>query len=260
MKILRWLIFVIAFMITLGSAGQDSFTYRAPKKYLQAAFNYGKFEQEGFPSLHSDLGGSLTLSQSLWFLKPRSQRFKLGIDFGWLDLDYNYFKVKMISEQGGYFRYTFHQGNIGVLAGLGADFHITKSLRIHGRVCYNPALSCDYINEEINYGFASCFATGLMLTWKHIGLGIDFKFGKSKYKNMDSVDDVDDEDYENDEIYNESNGLELPGTFGSRESTKVNLFSVNFEYITFIVTAYSSNTIYIFTNIFIKNRMNKVNN
>ena len=156
----------------------------------------------------------------------RSQRFKLGIDFGWLDLDYNYFKVKMISEQGGYFRYTFHQGNIGVLAGLGADFHITKSLRIHGRVCYNPALSCDYINEEINYGFASCFATGLMLTWKHIGLGIDFKFGKSKYKNMDSVDDVDDEDYENDEIYNESNGLELPGTFGSRESTKVNLFSV----------------------------------
>ena len=223
MKILRWLIFVIAFMITLGSAGQDSFTYKAPKKYLQAAFNYGKFEQEGFPSLHSDLGGSLTLSQSLWFLKPRSQRFKLGIDFGWLDLDYNYFKVKMISEQGGYFRYTFHQGNIGVLAGLGADFHITKSLRIHGRVCYNPALSCDYINEEINYGFASCFATGLMLTWKHIGLGIDFKFGKSKYKNMDSVDD---EDYENDEIYNESNGLELPGTFGSRESTKVNLFSV----------------------------------
>ena len=226
MKILRWLIFVIAFMITLGSAGQDSFTYKAPKKYLQAAFNYGKFEQEGFPSLHSDLGGSLTLSQSLWFLKPRSQRFKLGIDFGWLDLDYNYFKVKMISEQGGYFRYTFHQGNIGVLAGLGADFHITKSLRIHGRVCYNPALSCDYINEEINYGFASCYATGLMLTWKHIGLGIDFKFGKSKYKNMDSVDDVDDEDYENDEIYNESNGLELPGTFGSRESTKVNLFSV----------------------------------
>ena len=224
MKILRWLIFVIAFMITLGSAGQDSFTYKAPKKYLQAAFNYGKFEQEGFPSLHSDLGGSLTLSQSLWFLKPRSQRFKLGIDFGWLD--YNYFKVKMISEQGGYFRYTFHQGNIGVLAGLGADFHITKSLRIHGRVCYNPALSCDYINEEINYGFASCFATGLMLTWKHIGLGIDFKFGKSKYKNMDSIDDVDDEDYENDEIYNESNGLELPGTFGSRESTKVNLFSV----------------------------------
>ena len=223
MKILRWLIFVIAFMITLGSAGQDSFTYKAPKKYLQAAFNYGKFEQEGFPSLHSDLGGSLTLSQSLWFLKPRSQRFKLGIDFGWLDLDYNYFTVKMISEQGGYFRYTFHQGNIGVLAGLGADFHITKSLRIHGRVCYNPALSCDYINEEINYGFASCFATGLMLTWKHIGLGIDFKFGKSKYKNMDSVDD---EDYENDEIYNESNGLELPGTFGSRESTKVNLFSV----------------------------------
>ena len=202
------------------------FIYKAPKKYLQAAFNYGKFEQEGFPSLHSDLGGSLTLSQSLWFLKPRSQRFKLGIDFGWLDLDYNYFKVKMISEQGGYFRYTFHQGNIGVLAGLGADFHITKSLRIHGRVCYNPALSCDYINEEINYGFASCFATGLMLTWKHIGLGIDFKFGKSKYKNMDSVDDVDDEDYENDEIYNESNGLELPGTFGSRESTKVNLFSV----------------------------------
>ena len=43
---------------------------------------------------------------------------------------------------------------------------------------------------------------------------------------MDSIDDVDDEDYENDEIYNESNGLELPGTFGSRESTKVNLFSV----------------------------------
>ena len=224
MRFKQYLSFVIACLIAAVCNAQDSFTYKAPKRYLQVSFNYSKFEQEGFPSLHSDVGGSLTLSQSIWLLKPRSQRFKLGIDLGWIDLDYSNYKVKIKPEYGGYYRYTFHQGNIGILAGLGADIHLTRDFRLHGRACYNPALSADYINEEFNYGFASCIATGLMLTWKHIGLCIDFKFGKSKYK---SIDDSGEEDYENDETYYESNGgLELPGSLGNKQSAKVNLFSV----------------------------------
>lgn len=222
MHYLRKLTISIALIISFGIGAQNPETFKSPKKYLQIGFNFGKFEQEGLAPLHSDIGASLTMFHSFWILKPGTQRFKLGIEASWCDFDYNRYKVNMASEQDGSLSYTFHQGNIGAQIGLGVDFHFNRNLRLHARSCYNPAFSAMYIDDEFKYAFANCISSGLILTWKRIGVGVDFKFGKAKYKNLNFVYNYDDEE-EFDEEFDET---QQPSSTGNNERIPVKLFNI----------------------------------
>ncbi len=61
-----------------------------------------------------------------------------------------------------------------------------------------------------------------MLTWKRIGVGVDFKFGKAKYKNLNFVYNYDDEE-EFDEEFDET---QLPSSTGNNERIPVKLFNI----------------------------------
>ena len=75
-----------------------------------------------------------------------------------------------------------------------------------------------YINDDFKYAFANCISSGLMLTWKRIGVGVDFKFGKAKYKNLNFVNEYDDEE--------EFDETQLPSSTGNNERIPVKLFNI----------------------------------
>jgi len=188
--------FVIPFalFVPLSSQAQEDERYTTPSQSLHFAFNYGNFGQENFPTLSSDIGAAFTVYHSYWLFKPRSHRFQLGIDVAWFDVNYYNYKVNMHTFEGSDVKYTMHQGDAGIQAGVGVNFCITRDLRLHWRVCYNPAFSGVYQNESFQGAFANYCVTGLSLTWKCIGLGIDARFGAVKYKELDFFDFMEDDD------------------------------------------------------------------
>ena len=210
-----WLFAALCTFLTVRA--QDAAVYKSPRRTLQLGFDYGHFKPQGGPSLHSDLGGARALGSSFWVYKPSDQRFKLGIDVMWLDFDYCHYQVNMTTFQGGVVHYDFHQGALGVQAGLGGDFHLTRDWRAHIRVAYNPAFACEYVDDDLNVAFASSLAAGLFVTWRHVGLGLDMKFGKGRFKNVDPDDDSDVPEVDNEYT------VSLPGTVRGSERMPVHL-------------------------------------
>ena len=220
MKKLNAIALALFLMTSLGIKAQNADLYRSPKLSILAGFNYGHYKQEGYPSLKSNLGGSLSLYNSFWIVKPGTQRFKLGIEAGWIDVDYYDYKVNMQTFEGAVYRYNFQQFDIGMQAGLCADFHITRDIRLHARACYNPALSGIKIKDDLNYAFANYGVAGISVSWKHFGVGLDMKFGKAKYKNIDYEEG--DENY----IVDDENGTTVPGTINGGGKLSVKLTSL----------------------------------
>lgn len=211
---------ILSAIASLGVKAQNADVYRSPKLTILAGFNSSHYKQECYPSLKSNLGGSLTLYNSFWIVKPGTQRFKLGIEAGWIDVDYCDYKVNMQTFEGAVYRYKFQQFDVGMLAGLCADFHITRDIRLHARACYNPALSGIKIKDDLNYAFANYGTAGISISWKHFGVGFDMKFGKAKYKNIDYEEG--DEDY----IVDDGNTSTVPGAINSGDKLPVKLTSL----------------------------------
>lgn len=204
-----------------NSEKSDEF-YTAPSKSIQLSFDYAKFSQKGFPALKSDFGFAFSVYHSYWLWKPRSHRFQLGIDVAWTDINYYNYKINLRTFDGYTTRYTMHSGDIGLQVGCGVNFNITRDIRLHARACYNPAFAGLYNNDSFQGAFANYGVAGVSLSWKHIGLGIDARFGGAKYKDVvaDIIGEEEDDDSIGDPVINR------PGSSadGSRISTK--LFSL----------------------------------
>lgn len=221
MKRLRAIAIGLLILASLGAKAQSKDVYRSPKTSVWVGFNSGHYKQDGYPSLKSNIGGSVMLNSSFWIIKPGNQRFKLGIEAGWLDLNYYDYKVNMQTFEGGVYRYKFQQFDLGMQAGLCADYHITRDIRLHARACYNPAYSGIKVKDDLNYAFANYGTAGISISWKHFGVGFDVKFGKAKYKNIDYEEGDEGHIVEGDEM-----GSTVPGTINGGEKLPVKLTSL----------------------------------
>lgn len=218
-------LFALILALLLGSShtqAQDDQHYTAPSKSIQFGFNYGSYRQQGYPNLKSDYGFSLTAYHSYWLYKPGNGRFRLGIDVAWVDLNYYNYKVNTTTLDGMTFHTSFHQGDIGIQGGIGMNFNITRDVRLHFRTCYNPAFSGIIQSSKIHGAFGNYGLCGLQLTWKHIGLGIDFRYGSAKYKNFSIFEDDENESYAEDADIN----VTVPGTVETSGHIKTKLFSI----------------------------------
>ena len=80
MKRLRAIAIGLLILASLGAKAQSKDVYRSPKTSIWVGFNSGHYKQDGYPSLKSNIGGSVMLNSSFWIIKPGNQRFKLGIE------------------------------------------------------------------------------------------------------------------------------------------------------------------------------------
>ena len=159
-------------------------------KYLNLGFPIMKTSMPNSPTLKSDIGISFTVGRTfLLHKKPIGNVLYFGIDATWFDI--NYTKYKLESEDEMYDICKYHQLEIGVQVGPSLTIKPAKKLLIQGYFRYAPSYSILASKEEesAHGNYASMFVGGGSISYGVISLGVEKRFGKSKYKDFIGIYD-----------------------------------------------------------------------
>lgn len=167
--------------------------YQPVTSFTNLGFINTRMRQDGFPKLKSNFGLSLEKGHSYYLWKPMNGRLGLGIDAVWTALNYTNYKINMLTQSGDMDNYSIHEMEVGLQAGLGVNFCITKHLGVHLSGRYFPCYSMLYDGDRFQGAFGNFGIASLSVNYRFIGLGIEARFGRAKYKN---ILDLDPEDYD----------------------------------------------------------------
>ncbi len=159
-------------------------------KYLNLGFPIMKTTMPNSPTLKSDFGISLTVGRTYLLHKnPIGNVLYFGIDATWFDI--NYTKYKLEPEDTMYDICNFHQLEIGVQVGPSLTIKPAKNLLLHGYFRYAPSYSALVSKEEesVHGNYASMFVGGGSISYRFISVGVEKRFGKSKYKDFTGIYD-----------------------------------------------------------------------
>ena len=160
---------------------------------------------------------------------------KFGIDWTYFDVtfakykDDQQYKEEEISSEGGYTQSdpdnpfsdiveeSTEDIDLGVMQ-IDAGMHVGPSFTINpvGNLMIStyfhfiPSVSFVFLNDEINYNFVPSWSYGGAIAWKAISLGVEYRWGKAKYKSLsideDAAESEDDLDFDNiEDIFQKGN-------------------------------------------------------
>lgn len=183
---------VIAFSSSVNvMASNDQEDMPARTRFTNIGFSATTMKQDGLPKLKSDIGVNLSKGTTYYLHKPIAHRLRFGIEAVWADITYSNYKVTYIDpEYPEYFDKTnMHELEIGMQVGPAVNFNVHRNSELHGYFRYAPSFSGFYNGDEFEAGFANFFVGGASISWKCIGVGIEARFGSSKYKSYFSDSD-----------------------------------------------------------------------
>lgn len=159
-------------------------------------FNYAsmRLSQDGSPKLNSEYGVAFSHGHTYYLNKtPISNCLYFGIDATWIDVNYtNYKNVKIYdgtSSSDDSDNNYIHEGEISMQVGPAIIVNPTGKLNIEAYFKYAPSFSALYANEDFLCNYGSFFTTGGVISYGIIGIGIESRFGNSKYKTTSGSDD-----------------------------------------------------------------------
>ena len=194
-----------------GSSSWSDFTqserYRKVWKDRKGYFNfmYGKqdltFEEDGEESfkLKSDWAAAISFGRTFYLHKrPIAGMIKFGLDWSFLDLNVGSFKVE---EDDGYEVYeeTLYKGEAGMQFGPSITINPISHLKVAAYFRVVPSYSATYYDDEFKGNYATFFTYGVSVAYKVISLGVEQRWGKTKF-------DVEDGDYESYKVNVKSKG------------------------------------------------------
>ena len=179
-------------------------------KYRNIAFVKQSLQEqdETGEKWHSDYAFALTMGRTYYLhRKPILNMIKFGIDWTYLDINYaNYGKIKNYDfdnndyplesypdEQEDDINIGRHQFEYAMQVGPSVTVNPIDHLKINAYFRYAPSFSGILIDDEFSCNYASFFVTGAAISYKVISVGIESRWGKTKYKNF-SIDDFNEED------------------------------------------------------------------
>lgn len=167
---------------------------KAPSRFTSVGFAYTNMKQGTSPSIHSDLGFSFNKATTYYLHQPIAGKLLFGIEAVWTDITYSNYKVNYISlafpEDNE--TKTIHTLDYTLQAGLGINYAITDNVNLHAFARYAPGFSGIYHDSTLMAGFLNSADFGLIANWNFIGIGVDYRFGQSKHKNILPQLDFDD--------------------------------------------------------------------
>lgn len=169
-------------MSVTGYSQNSNDTGKQRNKYIDIGFATSTMEQDNFPKLKSNYGVSFTAGKTFYLhQQPIANCLRFGIDATWFDINYTNYKIEHITYRGTD-KYDYHQGEVSMHVGPSLTITPVKNLNIVGYFRYAPTFSGLYANDEFSGNYASMFVGGASLSYGVIGLGIESRFGNSKYK------------------------------------------------------------------------------
>lgn len=199
--------------------------WKSRRKYKNIGYNIQTLTHQDIPDMKWNSQYALSVNMGRTFYlhkKPLAGMMKFGID--WTYFDYVFAKYKDNQETAdeeidnsntesnipGYYPGIFGSSgkdeiDLGVMQmdlgmHLGPSFTINPvgDLMINTYFHFIPSVSFVFLNDEINYNFVPFWSYGGAIAWKAISLGVEYRWGKAKYKSlsmdeeaMDSEEDFD---------------------------------------------------------------------
>ena len=189
----------------------------------------------------SSAGVNMTWGKTFYLhKKPLLNMIKIGLDWSWVD--FNYVKYSSVEEvyadddwsYGTDFGYddTYtdeedydldfgcHQLEYGMQIGPSVTVHLIDHLKVSTYFRFQPSASVMLLDDEVYYGFVPFFNFGAAVAWKSISIGVEGRWGGTKYHGVSVDDEGDDyyyDDYYGDESLDASDFVE---TFTQRMRTK----------------------------------------
>lgn len=212
MKRLAFLLLSICFAVSL-TAQSDT---KLRPKYVNISYASQETKQNGVTSPTTKYGAGFTVGRTYYICKnkPILGMIRFGIDATWLDMNYGHYNYeeKYTYNYGEYEieKYKIHQAEIGMQVGPSVTINPVSKLNVHAYFRYVPCFAGLYDGHDFRGDYGSFFVTGATVSYGVIGLGIEKRWGESKYKAIGGSDD-DEYDYGYDYDYN----------YGSKSSSKL---------------------------------------
>lgn len=152
----------------------------AQNRYMNISFLNTELKQADFPNLKSNYGASFTYGRIYRLL---GYNFRLGLDVTWFDLSYSNYKIKHITPESTD-NYNYHQGEIAMHIGPSLTWIPFERMRLHGYFRYAPTYSALYDEDSLYGNYVTMFVGGASITFGHVGIGAEYRFGEGTYKNI----------------------------------------------------------------------------
>ena len=190
----------------------------------------------------SNIGVNLTWGKTYYLhKKPLFGMVKIGLDWSWMD--FNYVKYSRVEESyvddGGYdpfydsymdgeedldLDFGCHQLEYGMQIGPSITVNHIDHLKISTYFRFQPSGSVMLLDDEVYYGFVPFFNFGAAVAWKAISIGVEGRWGGTKYHGVS----VDDEGDYTEESYDSAD--DFVETFTQRMRTKSFRAYVSFRF------------------------------
>lgn len=192
-------LFILLFLSTMIASQVTAQKKELRKKYYNLGFSTQRMttpEESSF-ELKSNYGAVFTYGRTYFVHKKKLfGMMRIGIDATWTDINYANYKLEYhLNGQplvDDLLSTSFHQLEVGVQAGPSVTITPLPKFNIHGYFRYAPTFSALYIGDSFEGGYAGYFVGGGAVYYGAIGLGLEARFGNSKYKPLGGGEDGED--------------------------------------------------------------------
>lgn len=133
---------------------------------------------------NSSLGVAVTNGRTYYLhKKPILGMIKFGIDWSYFDVNFAMYENETNS---GYEKekVSTYQAEIGMQIGPSVTVNPIDHLKVNGYFRVTPSYSMMYADEEFNGSYGTFFSAGGAISYKVISIGIESRWGKTKYKSL----------------------------------------------------------------------------
>ena len=180
------------------------------KKYFNLIYGNDDLKITGDEAmkLKSDIHAGMGMGRTFYLhKKPIAKMIKFGLDWTYFQADYS----KYTSEEayvsntpsygdGSYLpsyeteKIDMHKAEIGMQIGPSLTINPVNYLMVSGYFRYAPSFSIFYDGDEVSKGYGSYFVSGGALSYKMISVGVEARWGETKYDKLIAMSDFE-EDY-----------------------------------------------------------------
>lgn len=145
---------------------------------------------------NSSLGVAITNGRTYYLhKKPILGMIKFGIDWSFFDVNFAMYENKVANcydEENE----NIYQAEIGMQVGPSVTVNPIDHLKVNAYFRVTPSYSMMYGGEEFSGSYGTFFSVGGAVSYKVISLGIEGRWGKTKYKSIVDLGDITGEDDE----------------------------------------------------------------
>lgn len=167
--------------VAKGTSGKEKYSRYFNISYVSQKFKYVDSDY----SIKSDYGAALTRGRTYFVhRKPIAGMIRFGIDWTTFDLNfagyssdeyYDKDEKEMVTDK-------MYQLEAAMHVGPSVTVNPVSDLRVNGYFRYAPSFTGFYDSEDFYCNYGSFFVAGAAISYKVISLGIESRWGKSKFK------------------------------------------------------------------------------